>query len=68
MYLDGKKGKKAVLSKAERKFLEDLEKGKLEGYSYQYKMLLKHRILKKHKSLTEEALLISRLLDKLQEL
>jgi hypothetical protein len=59
---------KAVLSKAERKFLDDLEAGNMEQYSYQYRKLLKHRILKKHKSLTEEALLISKLLDKLQEL
>lgn len=57
-----------MLSKAERKFLEDLDRGKMEHYSYQYRKLLKHRILKKHKSLTEEALLISKLLDKLQEL
>ena len=57
-----------MLSKAERQFLEDLERGKMDYYSYQYRKLLKHRILKKHKSLTEEALLVSKLLDKLQEL
>lgn len=57
-----------MLSKAERQFLEDLEKGDIEKYSYQYRKLLKHRILKKQKSLTEEALLISRLQDRLHEL
>jgi hypothetical protein len=59
---------KTVLSKAERKFLQDLEKGSLEQYSYEYRKLLKHRILKKHKTLTEDALMISKLLDKIKEL
>jgi hypothetical protein len=59
---------KVVLSKAERKFLEDLESGNLDEYSYEYRKLLKHRILKKHKSLTDEALLISKLLSRLQEI
>jgi hypothetical protein len=54
-----------VLSNAERKFLEDLEKGNLKEYSYQYRKLLKHRIIKKHRLLTEDALMISKLLDKL---
>lgn len=57
-----------VLSKAERQFLEDLEKNNLSKYSYQYRKLLKHRILRKQKTLTDEALLISRLHDKLKEL
>jgi hypothetical protein len=59
---------KVVLSKAERKFLEDLEQGKIEQYSYEYRKLLKHRILKKHKGLTDDALLISKLLDRLQQI
>ena len=59
---------KVVLSKAERKFLEDLDRGNIKNYSYEYRKLLKHRILKKQKALTDEALLISKLLDKLQEL
>jgi hypothetical protein len=42
-------GLKVVLSKAERKLLEDLDKGKLDHYSHQYRKLLKHRISKKHK-------------------
>ena len=57
-----------VLSKKERQFLEDLEKDNLDGYSYQYKKLLKHRILKKQRELTEEALLISKLYKRLVEL
>lgn len=56
-----------VLSKAERKFLEDLDKDDISKYSYQYRQVLKHRIMKKHKSLTDEALLISRLLPKLEK-
>jgi hypothetical protein len=57
-----------VLSKKERQFLEDLQRGRLEGYSYQYKKLLKHRILKKHRELTEEALLIGKLYKKLLDI
>jgi hypothetical protein len=57
-----------VISKKERQFLEDLEKDNLDGYSYKYKKLLKHRILKKQRELTEEALLISKLYKKLVEL
>jgi hypothetical protein len=34
---------------------------------YQYRKLLKHPIIKKHKALTDEALLVSKLYDKLQE-
>jgi hypothetical protein len=59
---------KHVLSDAERKFLTDLEKGNIDRYPPGYRKVLKHRILKKHKSLTDDALLISKLLDKLQEL
>jgi hypothetical protein len=57
-----------VLSNAERQFLKDLDNGKINHYSYEYKKLLKHRILKKHKMLTDDALLISKLIDKLQSL
>jgi hypothetical protein len=58
----------SVLSNAERKFLHDLEKGEIAKYSDVYRRILKHRILKKHKALTDDALLISKLLSKLQEL
>jgi hypothetical protein len=57
-----------VLSQAERKFLSDLQKGKLDGYSGPYKRQLKHRILAKRKELTDDLLLVNALLDKLQEL
>jgi hypothetical protein len=58
----------SVLSNAERKFLHDLEKSDIARYSDVYRRILKHRILKKHKALTDDALLISKLLAKLQEL
>ena len=57
-----------VLSKTERKFLQDLRKGDLSGYSSVYRRQLKHNILKKRKGLTEDLLLVNELLDKLQEL
>ncbi len=57
-----------VLSKAERQFLKDLEKGEIGSYTYIYKKTFKHRILKKHRLLTDDALLVSKLLDKLQAL
>jgi hypothetical protein len=57
-----------LLSKAEREFLEDLIKGKIEKYSYHYKKVLKRRILKKRKDLTDDLHLITRAEDKLQSL
>ena len=48
--------------------LKDLEKGDIDNYTYIYKKTFKHRILKKHRLLTEDALLVSKLLDKLQSL
>jgi hypothetical protein len=57
-----------VLSKAEREFLNDLQKGKIEGYSAAYKRQLKHRILGKRRELTDDLLLVNAVLDKLQEL
>jgi hypothetical protein len=59
---------KHVLSEAERKFLHDLQKGDLSKYPPGYRKVLKHRILKKREGLTADALLISNLLDKLQEI
>jgi hypothetical protein len=61
-------GKRVVLSKAELEFLEDLKKGDISKYKPVYIRTLKHRILKKHRQLTHEALLINEVLDKLQEL
>jgi hypothetical protein len=59
---------RVVLSQAELKFLEDLKKEDLGNYKKAYVRLLKHRILKKHKNLAHEALLIDEVLDKLQDL
>ena len=60
--------KRVVLSKAELKFLEDLKKDKIDHYDRTYLRTLKHRILKKHRKLTHEALMINEVLDKLQSL
>jgi hypothetical protein len=57
-----------LLSKAEREFLHDLIKGKIDKYSYHYKKVLKKRILDKRKELTEDIHLITRAEDKLQAL
>lgn len=59
---------KQVLSEAERKFLQDLEKGDVSKYPVGYRKVLKHRILKKHQALTDDALLISKMLEKLRAL
>lgn len=59
---------RVVLSKTEMQFLEDLKKGNVSKYKPVYIRTLKHRILKKHKQLTHEALLLNEVLDKLQEL
>lgn len=59
---------RVVLSKAELKFVQDLKKDNIKGYNEIYLRTLKHRILKKHKQLTHEALLINEVLDKLQAL
>lgn len=57
-----------VLSKEELKFLENLKTGNMQEYSPNYIRVLKHRILRKHKQLAHEALLITEVLDKLQAL
>jgi hypothetical protein len=57
-----------LLSKAERTFLENLIKGKIDHYSYHYKKILKKRILDKRKELTEDIHLITKAEDKLQSL
>ena len=55
-----------MLSKTELKFLNDLKKRNVKNYDDSYLRTLKHRILKKHKRLTYEALLINEVLDELQ--
>ena len=57
-----------VLSKAEREFLLKLKAGKESQYNANYRRVLKHKILKKRKSLTDDLLLVNEVLDKLQEL
>ena len=57
-----------VLSKAEREFLEKLRDGRVEEYNANYRRVLKHKILKKRNTLTDDLLLINEVLDKLQEL
>jgi hypothetical protein len=57
-----------VLSDAELEFLKKLKEGKIQSYNKVYLRTLKHRILKKHKKLAHEALLIDEVLDKLQSL
>jgi hypothetical protein len=59
---------RVLLSKAERDFLENLIKGKIERYSYHYRKVLKRRILDKRKELTEDLHLITTAEDKLQAL
>ena len=57
-----------LLSKTERKFLEDVIAGKTEGYSYHYRKVLRKRILDKRKQLAEDIHLVTQAEDKLQEL
>ena len=52
--------KRVLLSKKEKKFLEDLLKGNVEKYSYHYKKVLKRRILDKRKKDIEDIALITR--------
>lgn len=57
-----------LLSNAERDFLQNLIKGKIDKYSYHYRKVLKKRILDKRKDLTEDLHLITQAEDKLQAL
>jgi len=59
---------RVLLSKAERDFLQNLIKGKIDKYSYHYRKVLKKRILDKRKDLTEDLHLITLAEDKLQRL
>lgn len=56
----------AMLSKTERRFLEDVKKGDLGSYSAVYRRQLKHNILKKRKQLTQDLLIINEILDRLE--
>ena len=57
-----------LLSNAERDFLQNLIKGKIDKYSYHYRKVLKRRILDKRKDLTGDLHLITLAEDKLQRL
>jgi hypothetical protein len=57
-----------VLSRAERQFIQDVKSNKLGGYEANYRRVLKFKILKKRKTLTDDLLLINEVLDKLQSL
>ena len=56
----------SLLSESERKFLKDVKNSKMNDYSANYRYVLKHRILAKRKTLTNDLLLINEVLDKLQ--
>ncbi len=58
----------SLLSDSERKFLKDLKEDKMKGYSANYRYVLKHRILAKRRTLTNDLLLVNEVLDKLQAL
>jgi hypothetical protein len=58
----------SLLSESERKFLKDAKDDKMSEYSANYRYVLKHRILAKRKTLTNDLLLINEILDKLQAL
>lgn len=52
--------KRVLLSKKERKFLEDLLSGDVSKYSYHYKKILKRRVLDKRKKDIEDIALITK--------
>lgn len=58
----------SLLSESERKFLKDVKNDKMSDYSANYRYVLKHRILAKRKTLTNDLLLINEVLDELQKL
>ena len=55
-----------MLSEAERQFLNDVINDNTKKYSSSYKYVLKHRILNKRRTLTDDLLLVNAALDKLQ--
>jgi len=56
----------SMLSEAERQFLKDVINDNTKKYSSNYKYVLKHRILNKRRTLTDDLLLVNAALDKLQ--
>lgn len=57
-----------MLSEAERRFLKDVLNDNIKKYSSSYKYVLKHRILNKRRTLTDDLILVNAALDKLQSL
>lgn len=57
-----------VLSKREKKFLQDVISGNLSAYTDNYRRVLKKRILDKNKRLASDIALIAQAMDKLQAL
>jgi len=57
-----------MLSEAERQFLKDLINDSIKKYSSSYRYVLKHRILNKRKTLTDDLLLVNAGLDRLESL
>lgn len=62
----------SCIGEREREFILDLRSGDLQKlekkYSPSYKRVLKHRILQKRKTLTDDLILINEVLDELQSL
>ncbi|MGC2429001.1 MAG: hypothetical protein WA421_18350 [Nitrososphaeraceae archaeon] len=62
----------SCIGEREREFIIDIRNNDLEKlekkYSPSYRRVLKHRILQKRKTLTDDLLLINEVLDKLQSL
>ena len=57
-----------VLSKAEREFIDSIKNKELDNYNSNYRRVLKFKILKKRKTLTDDLILINEVLDELQAL
>jgi hypothetical protein len=68
MYKNGGYRLDNVLSKAEREFIDSIKSGNIDDYNANYRRVLKFKILKKRKTLTDDLLLINEVLDKLQAL
>jgi hypothetical protein len=57
-----------VLSKAEKKFIDSIKNKELDNCNANYRRVLKFKILKKRKTLTDDLILINEVLDELQSL
>ena len=68
MYIKGDYWLNYVLSKAEREFIDSIKNKEVDNYNANYRRVLKFKILKKRKTLTDDLILINEVLDKLQAL